>query len=103
MWGGGGGKGGPDLHLGVGVGVGARGRHRNEGCTIKSQMGGGGHWSVCLHQYSPVVSRLTGEKAEIDPHQSLSLSVCLSLSLSLSLSLFLSLLKKISDADIIVD
>ena len=33
--------GGPDLHLGGG---GARGRHRNEGCTIKSQMGMGGQW-----------------------------------------------------------
>ena len=31
-------KGGADLHLGRG----ARGRHRNEGCTIKSRMGGGG-------------------------------------------------------------
>ena len=31
------GGGGADLHLGGG----ARGRHRNEGCTIKSQMGGG--------------------------------------------------------------
>ena len=29
--------GGADLHLGGG----ARGRHRNEGCTIKSQLGGG--------------------------------------------------------------
>ena len=29
-------EGGADLHLGAG----ARGRHRNEGCTIKSQMGG---------------------------------------------------------------
>ena len=35
-------KGWPDLHLGGGGGVGARGRHRNVGCTIKSQMGGGG-------------------------------------------------------------
>ena len=31
---------GLDLYLGGGGG--ARGRHRNEGCTIKSQMGGGG-------------------------------------------------------------
>ena len=33
-------KGEPDLHWGGGGG--ARERHRNEGCTIKSQLGGGG-------------------------------------------------------------
>ena len=34
-------KGGGDRHSSGGEGGGARGRHRNKGCTIKTQMGGG--------------------------------------------------------------
>ena len=44
-------KGEPDLHLGGG---GARGRHRNEGCTIKSQMGDPWcEWGVMTTQAPP--------------------------------------------------
>ena len=52
--------GGTYLHLGGGGG-GARGRYRNEGCTIKSRMGGGGGaWCVwgAMAPRPPIVTPL---------------------------------------------